>query len=391
MSSRQPDVLVVGGGVIGASVAFHLARRGARVLVLDDGARGSTPRATGGQRAQFDTEIDVRLSLLSRAAFARFRDETGVDPGLLPHGYLFIARSPAELDALRAAREVQRRAGFTDAEELDARGVLERNPALAPEGILGGMFAASDGFLSPPEIRRGYAEAAARLGADFQRGTCVGLTVEGGRIVAAETSLGRLEPGQVVNAAGAWAGQLGIAIPVTPLRRQVAATKPTGDLPAETPMTIFVADGFHFRVRDGRVLLLAPSPPAADPWDTSVDPEWLTWIAGIARARVPTLRAPIDPQASWAGLYEMSPDGHALLGRAPGLSNLVLANGSSGHGVMHSPALGQLAAEIVLDGAARSLDISALSPERPLPEVHADTSAGAFFRGLAGGTHQTQR
>jgi len=169
----------------------------------------------------------------------------------------------------------------------------------------------------------------------------------------------------VVNAAGAWAGKVGalagVEVPVEPLRRQVAMTAPTEALPVSTPMTIF-ADGFHFRVRDDHVLLLWPSDGAADPFDVSVDPGWTARVAAATRERVPPL-AQVPIASTYAGLYEMSPDEHALLGPAPGLERLFLVNGSSGHGVMHSPALGELAAEM-LTGRATSIDVQALRPAR---------------------------
>ena len=153
----------------------------------------------------------------------------------------------------------------------------------------------------------------------------------------------------------------GVEVPVTPLRRQVARTVPTSALPASTPMTIF-ADGFHFRVRDDHVLLLWPSDGGADPFDVSVEPEWTAWVAAATRDRVPPL-ADVPIASTYAGLYEMSPDEHALLGPAHGLEQLFLVNGSSGHGVMHAPALGQLAAEM-LTGRKPSLDTHALRPSR---------------------------
>ncbi|HWS87392.1 MAG TPA: FAD-dependent oxidoreductase [Pyrinomonadaceae bacterium] len=370
------EVVIIGGGVVGASVAYHLAARGVRdVLVLERGAAagaGSTGRATGGFRAQFGTRVNVRLSLLSREKLLRFEEETGVDPGFRQAGYLFVAGNGEELRELVSAQAVQHECGLAEAREVDAGEVARLNPALSGEGVAGGVYCPSDGFIRPLEILRGYTEAAARLGARFLYGvTAEGVRAdEGGRVGTLLTSAGEVSAGAFVNAAGAWAGEvgrvLGVEIPVTPLRRQVAVTRPFDLLPEAMPMTIYAGDGFHLRVRDGRVLLLWPDDQrAADPFDTSVDEGWLTTVVSKAHARVPCLRrAEIDRAACWAGLYEMSPDRHAILGLAEGFDNLYLVNGSSGHGVMHAPALGQLLAEIILDGHAHTLDVQVLRPSR---------------------------
>ena len=371
----QAEVVVVGGGVIGASVAYHLAARGVRdVVVLDAAARpgaGSTGRATGGFRVQFATAINVQLSLLARAKLRRFTEDTGGDCGYDPAGYVWLASDEAELAGLRAALEVQRENGVDDAVEVDVDTILRLNPALRRDGIAGGAYCPSDGFIRPLGILDGYRRAAERNGVRFVWDARV-VGIERGRdarITAVRTGRDVIATGAVVNAAGAWAAAVarlaGAELPVTPLRRQVAISVPTDVLPATMPMTIFSRDGFHLRVRDGRVLLLLPTPGANDPFDVTVEPAWIDTVARIARERVPRLRdVPIDRAACWAGLYEMSPDGHAIVGRAPSVPNLYYANGASGHGVMHAPALGALVAEIVVDGAATSLDVTALRPER---------------------------
>jgi sarcosine oxidase subunit beta len=190
-----------------------------------------------------------------------------------------------------------------------------------------------------------------------------------GKITRVLTTREPIDAGAVIDAAGPWSAHIaemaGVSLPVVPLRRQVAATTPTTLLPPDMPMTIFTGDGFHFRVRDGRILLLYPTPGVPGrPFDASVEPEWLRMVAAIARERIRGFdAAEIDPTASHAGLYEISPDRHAILGPAPECENLWLINGSSGHGVMHSPALGQLLAEMMVDGRT-SVDVSALSPMR---------------------------
>jgi sarcosine oxidase subunit beta len=370
------SVAVIGGGVIGASVAYHLATRGWRdVVILERGmapGEGSTGRATGGFRAQYATAINVRLSLLAREKLCRFAAETGVDPDYAPCGYLWIGADERELAELRAGQAVQHAEGLHEAVELSSDDVLELNPALAPDGIAGGVFCPTDGFIRPLRILEGYLAAAARLGVRVAWGTpATGFALrKDGSISAVLTSRGPIGVAAAVNAAGAWASSVaawaGVELPVSPVRRQAAATVPCDLLPATMPMTIFAADGFHFRVRDGRVLLLRPSPGVeGQPFDDSVDPGWVREVTATAHRRVPVLRqVAIDPEACWAGLYEMSPDKHAILGRAPGCDNLYLVNGSSGHGVMHAPALGQVLAEIMSDGTATSLDVTPLRPTR---------------------------
>jgi sarcosine oxidase subunit beta len=369
------DVVIVGGGVIGASVAWHLAVRGCtRVLVLEAGdgpGVGSTGKATGGFRVQFGSEPNVRLSLLAREKLRCFADEVGVDPGYRPCGYLFLTERQETLNALLDAQAMQHALGVTEARRVTVDEAVGINPAIAADGLVGGVYSPTDGFIRPLQMLRGYTEAAQRMGVRFEYGAPVrGIRVEGGRIVSVRTDAGEVGAGAVVNAAGAWAAKVaalaGVDIPVTPLRRQVALTEPFSGLPECMPLTIFVEAEFHLRVRDGRVLLLwSDQPNTADPFDAAFNDAWLPRVTARAHRWIPSLRtATVDRAACVAGLYEMSPDRHVLLGSAPGVENLYLANGSSGHGVMHSPALGQLLAEMILDGSASSMDIHPLRPSR---------------------------
>lgn len=322
--------------MVGASVAYHLARRGCEVLVADPApgfGAGSTGKATGGFRAQFDSEINVRLSLLARDKLRTFEQDTGVDSGYAPRGYLFLACNGDDLDALRTRQRVQHACGLVEARMVSAAQARELNPAIGDRSVIGGAFCPTDGFLGPLNILRGYAEAAQRLGVRFVFGA------------DAAQATGRI----TVNAMGAWCGP-----PVTPVRRNVLSTVETNILPESMPMTIWAGDWYHLRVRDGRVLLLWPDDPVLD------DDAWRTEVLRKTRARMPCLDD-VPLGEGWSGLYEMSPDEHALLGRVA--DNHYVANGSSGHGVMHAPALGQLLAEIIIDGRA-SIDVSALDPLR---------------------------
>jgi glycine/D-amino acid oxidase-like deaminating enzyme len=373
---RAASVVIIGAGVIGASVAYHLARRGWRdILVLDRShgpGQGSTGKATGGFRSQYATPINVRLSLLSRDKLRCFTEETGGDAGYEPAGYLWLASTANQLETLRGARRVQHQEGLSEAVEVGPEEIARLNPAIALDEVIGGAFCPSDGFISPLGIIEGYFTAARRLGVELEwQVEVTGLRrSQDDRIAVVETSHGAISVETVVNAAGPWAAQVskwaGFDLPVIPLRRQVAATAPTHLLPATMPMTIFTSDGFHLRVREGRILLLWPTPGVAGrPFDAGVDDEWIEAVVAKAHRRVPVVRrAAIDREACWAGLYEVSPDKHAILGPAPGCPNLFLLNGCSGHGVMHAPALGHLLAEVMSDGAASTLDVSPLRPSR---------------------------
>jgi sarcosine oxidase, subunit beta len=375
VNRRTADVVIVGAGVMGASVAYHLARRGCRdVLVLERfGASGlgSTGKATGGFRSQFTTEVYVRLSLLARERLRHFQEEFGVDPGYRPVGYLFMVKTAAQLQSLREAMAVQRAAGLEDVHEVSTDEIRRLSPEVRADDLIGGVFGPTDGYMVPLEIMRGFIEAAQRLGVRFEYGAgWVECCTEGGRVVGVRTGRGTVGTRRVVNAAGAWAGLVaqtaGVQIPVSPLRRQTAVTQPFPRLSADTPMTINVDDGFHFRVRDGRAWLLWPQDtPTTDPFDTTFDRRWLPGLLERAHDRVPCFRdVEIDLDRCACGLYEMSPDKHALVGPAPGVEGLYLINGSSGHGVMHSAVLGQLLTEMMLDGRAHTLDIRALRPSR---------------------------
>lgn len=333
---KAVDVLIIGAGVTGASIAHHLASLGVRDIAVIDRAPaiggGSSPRATGGFRAQFETEVNVRLSMLSREKLLRFEEETGVNPGFAQHGYLFLARSPEVLDGLRAAVRVQHACGATESRVISAEEARAINPAIHDDTIIGGTYSPADGFIRAMQILRGYYESAQRQGVEFHFGA----------------DRRDFSPRVIVNAAGAWAAEI-CDVPIAPVERHVAVTVETEVLAESMPMTIWTDDGFHLRVRDRRVLLLAPPP-------------LMPSIESIAHERVPVLRdVPLDAAAAWSGFYEMTPDRHALIGWIS--ENLFIAGGSSGHGVMHAPAIGQLAAEMIA-GKTQSIDIHALRPQR---------------------------
>jgi sarcosine oxidase subunit beta len=288
----------------------------------------------------------------------------------LQAGYLFLATDAAALASLREGLAVQHAAGVHEAREVTASEASNLNPHVDVSDVVGGTFCPLDGFIRPMNLVQGWTTDAIQRGVVFELGGGdAGLWREGARVGGVNVAGEKILSGHVVLCAGAWSGLLaqdGIEIPVRPERRQIAITEPCDLLPSDMPMTIDCGDGFHLRVRDGRVLLLRPGlPPTEDPYDTSFESSWIETVQTAAHRRVPALRTvQIDRELCVAGLYEMTPDRHALLGPVPEVPNLVLATGNSGHGVMHAPALGQLAAEIILDGKAHAIDARPLRPER---------------------------
>jgi sarcosine oxidase subunit beta len=367
-------VVVIGGGVIGASVAYHLASRGVTDVVILDSApspgEGSTGKATGGYRAQFGTPINVQLSLLAREKILSLESETGVSPGYEPVGYLWIAGSDNELIGLRAGVAVQRSAGLEESREVSAKEIAELNPCVSLDGVIGGTFCPTDGYIRPLKILEAYLTAAQARGVKVEwNSPCVGLELTGGRARSVKTRKGSHDADVVVNAAGPWASRIarlaGVDLPVLPLRRQAAITEPTDSIPGSMPMTIYLDNGFHLRARDGRALLCWPTDgDSTDPFSTDVDDEWLSTVESMMRSRVPALRdAQLDRTLCYGGLYEMSPDKHPIVGFATECDNMFLVNGSSGHGVMHSPALGDIASAMIL-GEDPPIDVHCLRPSR---------------------------
>ncbi len=369
--NETAEIAIVGGGVVGASVAFHLAERGCTdVVVLERETAlglGSTGKATGGIRAQFATDINVKLSLYAM----RFLSEWDVDCGYDPRGYLFVASGDDQMQQLAAAAALQRAAGYTDLRLVDKREIGEMVPGLDTTSVVGGSFGPRDGFLDPIAILNGFAGQAATAGVEFRTGVEVlSLSVAGGRVTGVELAGGRIDCDSVVLCTGAWAAELaataGVRLPVVPERRQIVWARMPEPLPPRTPMVVDVASGFHFRPArdtDNEVLMACPdtAPPCSS---TDFNDAFIDEVRVHARRFAPMLDgAAVLRDKCRAGLYENSPDHHAIIGGC-GIDGLYIAAGFSGHGVMHSPATGRAVAEIMLDGEATFIDVSPLSIDR---------------------------
>jgi sarcosine oxidase subunit beta len=371
---KTADVVIAGAGIVGSSIAWHLTKAGCRnVLLLEREAsqgQGSTGKSMGGVRAQFATEHNIRMSLYSIPFYARFEEMTGSPAGYRPHGYLFMATAQKHLDYLRANRSLQNSLGLLNVEEWTREQIVARVPLLRADDILGGAYGPTDGFVDPWLAMEGFANDALGRGAGMWRNAEVtAIDVTSGRIALVRTTAGDVATRVVVNAAGAWAARVaalaGAALPVTPLRRMICPTEPFPGVPKDCPMVIDMSDGFHFRP-EGRGLLMAWNDPSEKPADEPVvDPTFVERIMARAVERVPAfIDLAVDPRKTWAGLYEMSPDHHCILGPAPEVEGLFYANGFSGHGVMHAPSTGRILADLVLTGTTSIVDAAALSVRR---------------------------
>lgn len=365
------SVVIIGGGVMGASTAYHLAKRGVKDILLLEKQEffgmGATGKCAGGIRYQFSTEINVRLSLLSLPMLDRFEEELGQPISLRRDGYLFLLTDDQDVATFRHNVAMQRSLGV-QTEWLDGDEVRRRVPQLAADDVIAATFHAKDGLADPNSVVMGYINAARRLGVRAFTGADVrGITVAQGRISGVQTNFGAIACSQVINAAGPWAGVVsdlaGVSLPITPVRRQMLTTTPIPQLAADFPFVIDFAQSLYFH-REGEGLLTGQSNPHEQPgFDESVDTNWEMQHMEAAIKRLPLLDH-AGRMAHWAGLYEVTPDAHPILGAAPQVDGYYVVTGFSGHGFMHGPVAGLLMSELILDGQASTLDISTLDISR---------------------------
>ncbi|MBF0528256.1 MAG: FAD-binding oxidoreductase [Deltaproteobacteria bacterium] len=366
----RADIIIIGGGVIGASVAYHLAQKGVTNIVLLEkgavGAQGATAKCLGGFRTQFSTEINIRFSLLSKATFDSFKTDLGMDIDFLPLGYLFLATEKQHLRVIENTVSLMASLGCS-AEVLPSERIARRWPFIDTRDLLGGSYTDRDGFYGPNEVVQGFARQAQKLGVKiFENVEVTNLKVEHGRIKGVQTSGGHnIQAEGVVNAAGPWSGQIaslaGLDLPINPLRRHLFFVEAFDELPDQFPFIYDMANGWYIR-REGRGLILG-GPPGEASFSDKVDFEALEWTAIASLKRIPVLeRASIA--RGWVGHYEVTPDHHSVIGEFPEVKGLFIVSGFSGHGFQHSPTAGRVTAEMILDGQASTIDIHPLRPTR---------------------------
>ena len=363
------ECVVIGGGVIGVSCAFHLAEAGVDVLLLERGGLGggSTARAAGGIRSSFTSRVNVELGLRGLAAYSTFSERFGVEIDFRRDGYLYLLTDPAEVTAIGHCAELQRAYGVRShlLTPAEAKGVL---PLLEMDGIVAALWSPDDAKATPDAVVQGYAKAARACGATLRTGVEVtGIQRDGDRLTGVNTAAGFVRAGAVVCAAGAWSGRVGelagLDLPVRPFRRQVVFTGPVPGLPDKVPLTIEMPSAFYFH-REGPGLAMSFSEDDGFPgFGTHYEAgEWLPRLAELAGRRVPAvLDAGI--RTAWAGLYEVTPDRNQIVGESVLLSRFFYATGFSGHGFQMGPATGELIRDLYL-GRPPVVDIAELDVRR---------------------------
>lgn len=367
----RADVVIIGGGVMGTSIAYHLAVRGCTDVVLLEKAEffgaGATGRNAGGIRHQFSTAVNIELSKHSIAMLARFPDELDQEIDLHFCGYLFLLDNDADLSLFRRNVQLQHAHGV-ETRLLEPDDIAKLAPQIVLGDILGGTFYERDGLADPAGVVQGYVKQARRMGVSLLTGmAAIGIEVEGGRVREVETPAGRIQTPTVVIAAGPWSGEVGrlanLTLPVQPVRRQIATTRPIDGITRDFPFVIDFSRSLYFHYEGGGILTGMSNPDEAPGFDTTVDEEWRLVHFEHAVERLPVL-AEAQILSEWAGLYEVTPDDQPILGRLPQADGLIACTGFSGHGFMQGPICGLLMAEEILDGCAHTVNIDTLRWDR---------------------------
>jgi sarcosine oxidase subunit beta len=383
---RNADIVIIGGGIIGTSIAYQLVQRGATNVALLEGETlsfGSSGRATGGIRQQFADALDITFSRESVHFYEEFTKEQPTVPAaerprFYQYGYLFLVTAPESWQAMQQHVALQQSLGVPT-QLLTPREVQQRLPQLRVDDVLGAAFCPSDGYSDPGMMARALAyEAQARGLSIHEHCPVTGIVINHGRVEAVQTPEETFATPLVINATGAYsafiARMAGIQdLPVRPLRRQLYQTAPFTELPQEVPMVVDLQSGFHFRRRGETMVVTIPLPEseederlsqqlAPQAFALTVDEHLWEAIQVQARRFCPVLAgAPIA--RTWSGLYEMTPDEHPVLGTTE-IDGFLCACGFSGHGFMHAPMAAKLMTELILDGKSSSFDIQPFNIDR---------------------------
>jgi sarcosine oxidase subunit beta len=365
----EAEVVIVGGGVMGASTAFHLAEAGVTDVVLFDAdqlAAGATAKSAGGVRLQFSDEINIALAQRSIAAFERFDERPGGQIDLQQVGYLFLLDDPDDVAVFERNVALQQSMGVPS-RMLTPQEAAALSPLADLTGVVAASFCPKDGHCSPEAVVHGYAFAARDRGARIvQFCPVTDIVHDDGAISAVVTPRGTVRTSCVVNAAGPWAAEIGrmvgVDLPVVPVSRPIWYTEPMPSRPATVPMTIDFSTGFYFH-SDGQGVLFGmadPDQPAG--FDAPIRRDWLERVGDVVARRAPAL-LDIGIAGGWNGFYETTPDHNALIGEVGSPSRFLYATGFSGHGFQLGPAVGEVLRDLVLRRQT-TIDVTGFSLDR---------------------------
>jgi len=371
---KTADVIIIGSGIVGSSIAYHLTEAGCtNVIVLEREShqgKGSTGKSMGGVRAQFSTTPSIQMSLYSIPFFAQFDEVMGYPSGYRPQGYLFVATHEKHLAYLRDNFERQVSLGLKTARLLQPDEIAQIAPEIRHDDIIGGSFCSTDGFVDPYSVMSGFMLKAMERGVRLMRDAEVtSILTDDKGVSGVETMQGTVMGRTIVCCAGAWSGVVanlaGIYLPVEPLRRMLIPTEPFDKVAHSSTMVVDMATGFHYRPEGLGLLLAWNDPEEHTGFNTNFDPAFIEKVLTRGVLRLPSLEeAEINPRKAWAGLYEMTPDHHPVLGPVAEVPGFYLATGFSGHGVMHSPATGRIMADLIVHGKSDLVDTSLLGFDR---------------------------
>ncbi len=358
------DVVIIGAGIMGCSIAYHLAERGqTNVVVLEKDfiGRGSTADAAGGIRMQFSTPANIELMQISFDYWENFEERFGQFINFRQQGYLFLLTDEASVAPFEANLKLQQSMNVP-ARWVTPEDIAELNPVVNLDGVIGGTICPRDGWADTSTSTMGFAQAARRTGVKIIEETAVtGIEVVDGRVVGVRAGDTRIAAGQVICAAGAYTGEIGklagVDLPVEPLRRMSWVTGPFDEIDPAVPFTIEFERSLYFHPESGGFLFGMSDPDEPVSWNKSVDQAWLVKTVDALVERAPVF-ANATVRNGWAGPYEVTPDHNPLIGPAPGIENFSVAAGFSGHGFMQGPAIGLLMAELLVDGAFNSVDLT---------------------------------
>jgi sarcosine oxidase subunit beta len=363
------SVVVVGGGVIGVSAAFHMAEAGVHGVVLIERGElssGSSSRAAGGVRAQFSDPVNIALAKRSLDAYVDFARRPGEDIGLRQVGYLFLLTTEQDVAMFSRNIRLQNQLGVPS-RLLSAEEAHRLCPLVDVSDVFAAAYSPDDGHATPEAVVHGYARGAREHGAKLLTGSSIlSIDVRGGEIVAVRTTHGVIRTGTVICTAGAWSravgDMVGVELDVTPMRRQLIFTGPVEDMPDRLPMTIDFSTGLYFHQEGPGLLIGMPDPNALPGFATAYDDGWVPMIAEAIANRAPRLLS-AGVRSGWAGLYEMTPDHNALIGEAESPSRFLYATGFSGHGFLQAPAVGEVLRDLYLRRHP-FVDVAGLSARR---------------------------